>query len=77
MFDETDRRKEINKTFPTKKEEQNWAEKEARLYRDAPNRKPPSDETLGEIRPVGCPSKRSCLSNEKLLIAIGRWRRIR
>lgn len=45
---DTGKRREMTKTFDTKKDAKNWAEKEAAQYRDDPNRKPPSEETLGE-----------------------------
>ncbi len=44
---ETGKRHECTQTFDTKKDAKNWAEKEAAQYRDDPNRKPPSEETLG------------------------------
>ncbi len=45
---ETGKRREMTQTFETKKEAKNWAEVEAAKYREDPNRKPPSEETLGE-----------------------------
>ncbi|MCL5972468.1 MAG: site-specific integrase [Firmicutes bacterium] len=45
---DTGKRHELTQTFDTKKEAKNWAEKEAAQYRDDPNRKPPSEETLSE-----------------------------
>lgn len=46
---ETGKRQELTQTFDTKREAKAWAEKEAALYRDDPNRKPPSDETLADL----------------------------
>lgn len=45
---ETGKRQELTQTFDTKREAKAWAEKEAAQYREDPNRKPPSEETLGE-----------------------------
>lgn len=45
---ETGKRHELTQTFDTKKEAKNWAETEAARYRDDPNRRPPSEETVGE-----------------------------
>ena len=44
---DTGKRHELTQTFDTKKEAKNWAETEAARYRDDPNRRPPSEETLG------------------------------
>ncbi len=44
----TGKRREMTQTFDTKKDAKNWAEKEAAQYREDPNRKPPSEETVGE-----------------------------
>ena len=44
----TGKRREMTHTFDTKKDAKNWAEKEAAQYREDPNRKPPSEETVGE-----------------------------
>jgi hypothetical protein len=39
MYDTgTGKRREMTQTFDTKKDAKNWAEKEAALYRDDPNR---------------------------------------
>ena len=46
---ETGKRREITQTFDTKKEAKNWAEKEAAIYREDPNRKPPSEETFADF----------------------------
>lgn len=45
---ETGKRHEINQTFDNKKAAKNWAEKEALQYREDPNRKPPSEETVNQ-----------------------------
>ncbi|MCL5972656.1 MAG: hypothetical protein M1499_08875 [Firmicutes bacterium] len=45
---DTGKRHELTQTFDTKKEAKNWGEKEAAQYRDDPNRKPPSEETVGD-----------------------------
>ncbi len=47
-YDEMGKRHELTQTFDTKREAKQWAEAEAAKYREDPNRKPPSDETLGE-----------------------------
>ncbi|NMP23982.1 tyrosine-type recombinase/integrase [Sulfobacillus harzensis] len=45
---ETGKRHELTQTFDSKREAKQWAETEAAKYRDDPNRKPPSEETVGE-----------------------------
>ncbi len=45
---ETGKRRELTKTFATKREAKNWAEAEAERYREDPHRKPPSEETVGD-----------------------------
>ena len=45
---DTGKRHEITQTFDTKEEAKNLTEKEAARYRDDPNRKPPSEQTLTE-----------------------------
>lgn len=44
----TGRRRETTRTFGTKKEAKNWAEKEAAQYFEDPNRKATSEETVRE-----------------------------
>ncbi|MCY0864467.1 MAG: tyrosine-type recombinase/integrase [Sulfobacillus sp.] len=46
---ETGKRREVTQTFDTKREAKAWAETEAAKYREDPNRKPPSEETLEEF----------------------------
>ena len=36
------------RSFDSKREAKQWAETEAARYREDPNRKPPSEETVGE-----------------------------
>ncbi len=46
---ESGKRHELTQTFETKKEAKNWAETEAANYRNDPNRKPPTEETVTEF----------------------------
>ncbi len=46
---DTGKRHEFTQTFDNKKAAKNWAEKEAPQYREDPNRKPPSDETVADF----------------------------
>ena len=43
---DTGKRRELTKTFATKRDAKNWAEAEAEHYREDPHRKPPSEETF-------------------------------
>ncbi len=74
---ETGKRRELTKTFATKREAKNWAAAEAERYRADPHRKPPSDETLGEYLARWLTSKRAWPSHRKRSTVTGKWRRIR
>ena len=43
---DTGKRREMTKTFDVQKQAKNWGQEQALLYRQDPNRKPPSEETL-------------------------------
>ena len=64
---ETGKRRELTKTFATKREAKNWAEAEAEHYRMDPNRKPPSEETVADYLQRWLTIKESLALEQKTL----------
>ncbi len=48
---ETGKRRETSQTFATEREAKKWSREQEAEYRQDPNRKPPSDQTLTEFFP--------------------------
>ena len=64
---ETGKRRELTKTFATKREAKNWAEAEAERYREDPHRKPPSEETVADYLQRWLTIKESLALEQKTL----------